>query len=259
VLHGAEAAAREAGYALIFSTAEGRADLAADYIRLLRQRRVDGFVLALADAEHPAVRLELERVQVPCVLYDRELDWLDASCVLLDHGPGARETAARLAELGHRRIGFVAGAPTMRTTTEVATGLGAVLEDVDGATLQVAEGAFTAEHGRASAIALLQGAEPPTALVAGNAQIAQGVIVALRELRLRPGHDVSLVCAEDPPMLRLLEPSVAAIHWDFALVGRRLAGLLLKRLAGEPPERVVLPATFLPGDSCARVAASAVA
>ena len=66
---------------------------------------------------------ELERVQVPCVLYDRQVEWLDASCVLLDHAPSARVAGAHLLSLGHRRIAFVAGTPTVRVTPELEHGL----------------------------------------------------------------------------------------------------------------------------------------
>jgi LacI family transcriptional regulator len=251
VLHGAEAALRDAGYALVFATSEGRADLAASYVRLLRQRRVDGLVLALADAEHPDARRELERVQVPCVLFDRELDWLDASAVLFDHASSARDAAEHLLALGHRRIAFVAGMPTMRTTPEVEAGLRAGLAATDEATLLIDHGDFTADHGREATMRLLSGPNPPTALVAGNGQIAHGVIEALRDLGLRTGDDVSLVCAEDPPALRLVDPPVAAIRWDFGQAGRTLAELLLRRLDGGPAERVVLGTSFVPGASCA--------
>src|SRR4051812_26146390 len=148
VLHGAEAALRAAGYALVIATAEGRADLGADYVRLLRQRRVDGFVLALADADDPATRTELERVHVPCVLYDRQVEWLDASCVLLDHAPTARVAGAHLLALGHRRVAFVAGTATVRVTPEVERGLRLAMQGVPDAELLVEEGEFSEEYGR---------------------------------------------------------------------------------------------------------------
>ena len=259
VLHGAEAALRAAGYALVIATAEGRADLGADYVRLLRQRRVDGFVLALADADDPATRTELERVQVPCVLYDRQVEWLDASCVLLDHAPTARVAGAHLLGLGHRRIAFVAGTPTVRVTPEVEHGLRLAMEGVPDAELLVEDGEFSEEYGRKRTLELLCSEAAPTALIAGNAQLAHGVLQALRELRLRPGRDISLVCAEDPPTLRVVDPPVAAMSWDYRRVGRALAELLLDRLAGGPAERVVVHATFIPGESCAPPSAARVA
>ena len=163
---------------MIIATAEGPR-LGADYVRLLRQRRVDGFVLALADSDDPATRTELERVQVPCVLYDRQVEWLDASCVLLDHAPSARIAGAHLLGLGHRRIGFVAGTPTVRVTPEVEHGLRLAMEGVPDAELLVEEGEFSEDYGRNRTLELLRGVAPPTALVAGNAQIAHGVLQAL--------------------------------------------------------------------------------
>jgi LacI family transcriptional regulator len=121
---------------------------------------------------------------------------------------------------------------------------------VEAAELLVDRRDFTAEHGRESATRFLTLADPPTALVAGNTQIAHGVIEAVRDMGLRLRDDVSLVCAEDPPALRLLDPSIAAIRWDFAEAGRALAELLLRRLEGGAAERVVLRTSFVPGGSC---------
>lgn len=251
VLHGAEATLREAGYALVFATAEGRTDLAADYLRVLRQRRMDGLVMVLADADDPAIREQLERLDVPCVLYDSAVDWLDASSVLYDQASAAQEAAATLARLGHRRVAFVAGRPTMRTTSEVAAGLRTGLAEAGAGELHVEAGDFTLEHGHEATLRLLQGPDAPTALVAGNAQLAHGVIAALRELGLRPGREVSLVCAEEPPTLLLLDPPVAAIRWDYVEVGATLARLLLRRLEGGPAETVVVHTTFVAGGTCA--------
>ena len=96
----------------------------------------------------PATRTELERVQVPCVLYDRQVEWLDASCVLLDHAPSARVAGAQLLGLGHRRIAFVAGTPTVRVTPEVEHGLRLAMEGVPDAELLVEDGEFSEEYGR---------------------------------------------------------------------------------------------------------------
>jgi DNA-binding LacI/PurR family transcriptional regulator len=49
------------------------------------------------------------------------------------------------------------------------------------------------------------------------------------------------------------------MSWDYRRVGRALAELLLDRLAGGPAERVVVRATFVPGESCAPPSAARVA
>ncbi len=120
VLHGAEAALRAAGYALVIATAEGRADLGADYVRLLRQRRVDGFVLVLADADDPATRTAAGAPR-RALRALRQAGRVARRVVRAarPRRPRHASPARTCSRLGHRRIAFVAGTPTMRVTSEV--------------------------------------------------------------------------------------------------------------------------------------------
>ena len=115
------------------------------------------------------------------------------------------------------------------------------------------------EHGHEATLGCCSAPRRRRRSIAGNAQLAHGVLRALRELGLRPGRDMSLVCAEEPPTLLLLDPPIAAIRWDYVEVGATLARLLLRRLEGGPAERVVVPTTFVPGETCAATAAARVA
>ena len=175
--------------------------------------------------------------------------------------PRRRASPARTCSaLGHRRIAFVAGTPTVRVTPELEHGLA----DGDGGRAgrraarrgrRVQRGVRPQAHPRAAA--RRRGADgADRGQRPGRARRPAGRCASSR---LRPGRDISLVCAENPPTLRVLDPPVAAISWDYRRVGRTLAELLLQRLAGGPAERVVVRATFVPGESCAPPSAARVA
>jgi LacI family transcriptional regulator len=113
---GAEGRLREEGYSVLLSNSEGDPKLDAEYVRVFSQRRVDGLMLSLASETEAATLEALYEVETPCVLLDREVAGLEgASTVLADHRSGMRAAIGHLLDLGHRRIGLIAG-PEMRPT-----------------------------------------------------------------------------------------------------------------------------------------------
>lgn len=252
ILLGAEAVLRSGGYAMLLTNSEGLTSLDVEYIRMFRQRRVDGLVLSLADESHPETLAELERFVGPCVVVDRTLpDAVGASNVLIDHAAGLRKILDYLVELGHRRIGFVGGPERLRPTAEAARVLHEATASRRGLSVLIEAGQFAEEHGAAAAVRLLADSAPPTAIVAGNAQILLGVLRTLRERGLRVPEDLSIVSVDHVPYLDYMEPPVASISRDQYSIGRTAGELLLRRLAGGPPETVLVPTTFSPRSSCA--------
>ncbi|PZS05866.1 MAG: LacI family transcriptional regulator, partial [Chloroflexi bacterium] len=112
IAKGAEDTLRHAGYSMVLTNSEGDPDLDAQYIELLRQRRVDALILAVESESHAATLEALHLFPGPLVLLDREVPGLTASAVLCDHRSGVHEAVTHLLHLGHRRIGLVAGATT---------------------------------------------------------------------------------------------------------------------------------------------------
>ena len=80
--------------------------------------------------------------------------------------------------------------PRNGVATVELVAVNAAMAGVEGAALLVDRRDFTTEHGRESATRFLSLPDPPTALVAGNTQIAHGVIEAVRDLGLRLRDDV---------------------------------------------------------------------
>jgi LacI family transcriptional regulator len=251
ILLGAEATLRAAGYGMLLANSEAMPELDAEYIRMLRQRRVDGLLLSLADADFAPTQDELRRLTVPFVVIDRELPAsLRPSSVLIDHGGGLEAATTHLLELGHRRIGFVGGPPTLRPTTESIAILDALVRS-SGVSVVVDCGAFTVDHGSEGTARLLAQASPPTAIIAGNGQILLGIIRALRERDLRVPDDVSVVSVDDLPYLEFLTPPIGTVVRNQYAIGRAAAELLIRRLGGGEPQTAVISTSFTPRSSIA--------
>ncbi len=92
-------------------------ELDAAHIALLAQRRVDGIILSVSDEQNPATLAALERLDIPVVMLDRDVDVGHAVHVNTDHQLGMRQAVAHLLDLGHRNIAMINGQP-MRPVKE---------------------------------------------------------------------------------------------------------------------------------------------
>lgn len=241
---GAEVALRAGGYNMLVLNSEADAALDVEHIRLLERRRVDGALISLADEGNQEVINLLSDLSMPYVLIDRDVQGIDdSSAVLADHEQGMRAVVSHLATLGHRRIGLVAGPLRVRPGREGARAFEAVCREFEvDAVVEVTR--FSAEHGFEAAQRMLSEPRPPTAIISGSNQIFPGVLHALRSRGLRIPGDISLATFDDLPLLGLLEPPVDVVRRGPREFGRIAADLLLGRLAGRPPETVVVPTVF---------------
>jgi LacI family transcriptional regulator len=249
---GAEQALRQADYSMLLMNSEGRPDLDASHVRFLLARRVDGLILSLATEHDAQTSEQLNRTDVPIVAIDRDLDpETKASVVLSDHAAGMRAAVDHLADLGHRRIALISGSleirpgrerldAARRTMTQRGIGDGFV---VTGGTLD--ESRVEGETSR-----LLTSPEPPTGLIVAGNQLLVGCLRAIRARGIRIGADLSVITCDEVPLVEFHDPPIASISRDNAALGRTAAQLLLERLSGEAPRRVVLPTNFIRRASC---------
>jgi LacI family transcriptional regulator len=249
---GAETTLRQAGYSMLLTNSENDPERDAGHARLLLQRRVDGLLLSLAaEGDRETIRT-LENASVPIVLIDRELPAsVRASAVLSEHRAGMRAAVAHLLELGHRRVGLIVGQP-LRFSRERRRGLEEAYEAAGlPATYRIMEGTLDSDHGRSATAAMLDGPDPPTAVIAGGNQILVGALEELIRRGLRPGADLSLVSCDATPLTRLTVPPISVVQRDSRELGRTGAQLLLRRMEQDAdPELVVLPTRFVPTKSC---------
>jgi LacI family transcriptional regulator len=143
---------------------------------------------------------------------------------------GGREAAAHLAALGHRKIAFVSGPPTFRSSHERRSGFEEALNErgLSLAKAYVYEGAYTYDSGVEAGQALLTMAERPTAIFAGNDEMAAGVLQAARQVGVRVPEDVSVVGFDDFQIAARLWPTLTTVRTPTREIGR----LAVERLMG---------------------------
>jgi LacI family transcriptional regulator len=105
---------------------------------------------------------------------------------------------------------------------------------------------------RAVASELLDGEQPPTAVVGGTDTLAMALLAAARDAGLRVPDDVAVVSFDEPAYAELLDPPVTSLDRHDRELGRRVAQLLLDALHGAPgtPEVLRVPLVLRVRRSC---------
>jgi LacI family transcriptional regulator len=250
IVKGAEQALEKSGYSVLLTNSLQNSALEAKHINVLRQRRVDGLILSLQSEANPDTFRALQDLQVPTVLLDRELVGFPADTVLFDHASGVHDAVAALVGLGHTQIGLLVGPPDTRASRDRIRGFTCACEEAGISTgwdnlVQLA--AITPEATSQATASLLGPPLTLTALVAGDAQLGVAVIAAMRQRKLRPGQDLSVVVCDDLELFRLLDPPVSVVFRDAEEMGAVAARMLLARLSdgSAAPQRQVLPTSFV--------------
>jgi LacI family transcriptional regulator len=148
---------------------------------------------------------------------------------------GGEAAARHLAELGHQRVAFISGPPTFRSSRERREGFEAGL-DAMGLKLETCyaqEGAYTFESGIECAAELLKLDPRPTAIFAGNDEMAAGVLQVARQMDVRVPEDLSVVGFDDFEIARRLWPSLTSVRTPTREIGRLAAERLIGLDEGE--------------------------
>ena len=195
-----ESRATAAGFATILCNTGGSAMREVDYVHMLLERRVDGMVFICAEitdvrgAHSHYVQLLEQGARL--VFVNGGSESLPVTSVGVDERTAGRLATDHLLELGHRRIGFVAGHAFALATREKGRGREEALAayGVDAAE-HVVYDEFSVDGGRRALTALLVGAngDRPTAVICSNDLMAIGALQAAGSLGLRVPDDLSIV------------------------------------------------------------------
>ncbi|MEV1084552.1 LacI family DNA-binding transcriptional regulator [Streptomyces sp. NPDC050211] len=256
ILQGVEAGALEHGYSLLIADPHDDPGHERKVVQLLHERRVDGMIVA-PSADPRELLAYLDRHAVPTVLLDRVVDADGAprfDQVCAESAAPTTRLVSHLAELGHRRIGLVAGLPGLSTTAERITGYrhGLAAAGLPYDERLVVHGDSESAGAERATAALLSLGAPPSALVTANNTMTLGALRALRAHGRSVPDDIALCCFDDFAWADLFSPRLTAIAQPSREIGAQAVRVLLDRLASpdRPARTVRLDCTFVHRTSC---------
>ncbi|MGH3460440.1 MAG: LacI family DNA-binding transcriptional regulator [Kribbellaceae bacterium] len=191
-----------------------------------------GITSALTRADLAA----LARARLPLVVVDPiNVAQPDVTSVGSTNFAGGMAATQHLLSLGHRRIAYLGGPPTSGCTQARMNGFRGAME---AAGLPVPKDyiwlrEFLYDDGLAGGAALLDLAEPPTAIFAGSDEVALGVMEAARARGLRVPEDLSIVGFDDTQVARLASPPLTTVRQPLREMGAVALRTALQLAAGE--------------------------
>jgi DNA-binding LacI/PurR family transcriptional regulator len=257
-----ETRATAAGFATILCNTAGSAMREVDYVHMLLERRVEGMVFISSEitdvrGEHSHYAQLLEQ-GARLVFVNGGAESLPVTSVGVDERASGRIATEHLLELGHRRIGFVAGLEFALPTREKARGREDALtaEGLD-ASRDVAHDDFTVEGGRRALRAIVESAngDRPTGVICSNDLMAIGALKEAAELGLRVPDDLAIVGFDGIEAASWTQPALTTVEQPIEeIAGTAIEAL--QNLVDDPgqtlPSYVFRPALRVGGTTAPR-------
>jgi len=240
------------GYSVILCNSDLSEEKEEAYLEVLLSKQIDGLIL-ISSSNHPERLQRLLDAGVPLVIVDRELG-LSVDKVLVDNEQGGYLAGQYLLQLGHRRIGCIAGPSEVNPSAGRLAGFKRALWEagVELPDEAVVASDFRYDGGAQAMTTLLQQKLNLSAVFATNDTMAIGALTALRAAHLRVPNDISLIGFDNIPLSEAVIPSLTTIAQPIKEIGQLSVALLLERIknSSNQPKTTLLSTVLVERQSC---------
>jgi DNA-binding LacI/PurR family transcriptional regulator len=232
LMEGIEEVFAPLGRSLLFNIATSHHQEIATWQRWAEHGSVDAIIMLDLHTDDDRL-LALAELGIPAVLLGGPEGGLPLTNVFVDSAAGAAGAVDALADLGHRRIGYVAG-PHELLHSQRRTEAFLAQCATRGVAGDLAEGDYYETSGREATAGLLGLAEPPTAIVYDNVVMAVAGLAVATDRGLAVPADLSVVVWDDTALSRLTQPGLSVVAVDVHGLGVAVADAVLAVLGGAP-------------------------
>ncbi len=234
--------ARERSYNVVLGSAHSRADEAIELRAVLETRHCDAIIVLGDMRDQPRLLNDLAAAKVPVVALWQGEAVAGVDTVDVDNRAGVRVAVDHLAELGHRRFGFI-GTGTHGDIRERQTGFVERLtelamtpapEHIVAAVTDPGAGAEAFRH-------LMAMASPPTAIITATDNVAIGVLHAAYLDKWAIPEQISVVGFDDIPQSAFTAPPLTTVHNPIAEMASLAVDLAVSRDRSAPAHHVLTP------------------
>ena len=211
----------------------GEASQESDVLSSLASRPGVSGAIVILPPESSDQLLTMRGQRFPFVVVDpREPMPPDIVAVSAAHFAGARKLTRHLVELGHRRIGVVAGPHDWLASNDRLAGHASAMAEVGvlPSPALIRSGHADAAWGHEAALQLLDLPDRPTALVCFNDKAAVGALAAAVERGLRVPGDLSIAGFDDIDLATSTTPTLTTVRQPLEEMGRMAVTLLVRLL-----------------------------
>ncbi len=231
----------EHGYRMIFELVDTHNDhVERELSATIAALQPDGVILTPPHSENPLMTGLLAKRKIPFARIGSIAPGPGIAMTMGDEGSACIATEHLIA-LGHERIGLIAGSEEYSLSGWRIQGWQKTMASsgfaFDGL---MARGDFSYESGLVAAHSLLDLKDRPTAIIAGNDQMALAALDCANKRGLRVPEDLSLVSFDNSPVIRFTDPQLTAIDQPIAATFSKAVELLIINGSGPEPEQPVV-------------------
>lgn len=264
VVRGVEDAASDDGHLVITCSSDRDADRENSYVRLLRSMRASAVIFAGSGIDDPARNEELRRHLDGMRANGSAVVHLSPQAfgepdVMVDNAAGIAAMIAALAGLGHRRVAFLAGPPSLFVARDRLAGYRRGLTDqgLEADERLVVATTFDRAGGRDGVDRLIASGASFTAISCANDLLALGALDRLAELGHRVPADVSVAGFDDISVAATTTPRLSTVRLPLRELGRHGYAHAVRQLAGDADPTTHLATSVILRDSTAAPPAGA--
>jgi len=236
----AEEFAFNSGYNVILCNTQNDPGKEKQYIKLLKGKMVDGFMVITSFKDKDYLERELAGEKV--IYVDRYVGVKDETVVKLDNIKGAEMAVTYLASLGHKRIGYINIKPEINIGFERLEGYKKGLkkagipfnEDL------VRYSGFSVESSYEKMKEILAQDNKPSAMFPISNRITIGVLKAIKDQNLKIPDDISVIGFDEIVTADLLTPSLTVVAQPAYEFGRISTKILIDKINGKEPEEDII-------------------
>ncbi len=216
---------------------------------LIQSHRFDGMLMIGQSDQHAAIDT-VARGYAPMVVWGERLSGQQYGTVGLDNVLGGRLAAEHLLALGRHRVRFLGPIGVPEVDSRYRGYLQAMAESAQPAddSAQI-DCRFTPESAYQAVQALIDSGDSFDALFCASDVIAGGARDALLERGKRVPEDVALCGFDDVALARTMSPPLTTIRQDLGEAARVMVDLLFRKMKGENPPSVFIPARLIVRES----------
>ncbi len=245
---------QELGYNIVMCSTDDQAEKEARHINLLKQRRIDGFIIA-SKFKNVALLKQLISEKFPVVLFAHERPELSVSSVTVDDYIGGYMAASHLLALGHQRIGIIAEDSV--SSKERIRGYKSALSEADITVednLIVISGPAVLDAEIAVA-KLLDREDRPTAIFGCNDLLAIGVLQASRARGIQVPEQLSVIGFDDTQLCSIVSPKLTSISQPIRELSKEVTDMMIRKIEQNeaPKQRVRMLPEISVKESTARI------
>ncbi|MCD6103802.1 MAG: LacI family DNA-binding transcriptional regulator [Thermotogaceae bacterium] len=244
---------RKEGYSVFLYNTDGKPEREREVIENLMQRLLIERIFMVAPRMDPKEILELSKeFELYPVIVDSRVENVMLSAVWVDNVTAFIQATEHLIEIGHRRIGFVAGSLNVTNSRDRLKGYLLALENhgIEKDDSLIYEGDFMISSGYKAAEYMLSLSNPPTAILCSNDLMAVGVLRCLHDKGIKVSEQISVVGCDDIDVAASLHPPLTTVRQPIYEMGEIAAKMMLKYIeTGKFPPNSILHADLVIRDS----------